>query len=98
MTQQSKAIRMNAKFAQATWGKLPRHALRALEELTNNYCLSVASGDLLYLEGKWYVTHPGLLRVARRNRCTGIRVKPVQVFCDPADQPVGVQGHSLQGP
>jgi hypothetical protein len=82
MTQQSKAIRMNSRFAQATWGKLPRHALRALEELTNNYCLSVASGDLLYLEGKWYVTHPGLLRVARRNRCTGIRVKPVQVFCD----------------
>ncbi|MGA7918675.1 MAG: hypothetical protein WCA38_03315 [Candidatus Acidiferrales bacterium] len=82
MTQQSKAIRMNARFAQTRWGKLPRLALRALEELTNNYSLSVASGDLLYLDGKWYVTHPGLLRVARRNRCTGIQVKPVQMFCD----------------
>jgi hypothetical protein len=83
MTQQSKAIRINAKFAQKTWGKLPQIALRGLEELTSNYSLSVTSGDLLYLDGKWYVTHPGLLRVARRSRCAGIRVEPVQEFCDP---------------
>ena len=83
MTQQSKAIRINANFAQKTWGKLPQIALRGLEELTSNYSLSVASGDLFYLDGKWYVTHPGLLRVARRSRCAGIRVEPVQEFCDP---------------
>jgi hypothetical protein len=83
MTQQSKAIRINAKFAQKTWGKLPQIALRGLEEFTRNYSLSVASGDLLYLDGKWYVTHPGLLRVARQSRCAGIRVEPVQEFCDP---------------
>jgi hypothetical protein len=73
---------MNVKFAQKTWGKLPRIAIRALEELTINTSLSVASGDVLYLDGKWYVTHPGLLRVARRSRCVGIRVEPVQEFCD----------------
>ena len=83
MTQPSKAIRINAKFAQRTWGKLPQIALRGLEELTSNHSLSVASGDLLYLDGKWYVTHPGLLRVARRSRCAGIQVEPVQEFCDP---------------
>lgn len=83
MTWQSKAIRINAKFAQKTWGKLPRIALRGLEELTSNHSLSVASGDLLYLDGKWYVTHSGLLRLARRSRCAGIRVEPVQAFCDP---------------
>jgi hypothetical protein len=83
MTQQSKAIRINANFAQKTWGKLSQIALRGLEELTSNYSLSVASGDLFYLDGKWYVTHPGLLRVARRSRCAGIRVEPVQEFCDP---------------
>jgi hypothetical protein len=83
MTQQSKAIRINAKFAQNAWGKLPRIALRGLEELTRNHSLSVASGDLLYLDGKWYVTHPGLLRVARRSRCSGIQVEPIQEFCDP---------------
>jgi hypothetical protein len=72
-----------AKFAQNTWGKLPQIARTRLEELTRNYSLSVASGDLLYLDGKWYVTHPGLLRVARRNRCSGIQVEPIQEFCDP---------------
>ncbi len=82
MTRQSSAIRINAKFAQETWGKLPQIALRGLEELTSNYFLSVASGDLLYLDRKWYVTHPGLLRVAQRSRCAGIRVEPVREFCD----------------
>ena len=52
MTRQSKAIRINAKFAQKTWGKLPQIALRGLEELTSNHALSVASGDLLYLDGE----------------------------------------------
>ena len=73
MTLQSKAIRINAKFAQKTWGKLPQIALRGLKELTTNYSLSVASGDLLYLDSKWYVTHAGLLRIALRKRCCGIR-------------------------
>jgi hypothetical protein len=73
MTQQSEAIRINAKFAQKTWGKLPPIALRGLKELTSNYSLSVASGDLLYLDSKWYVTQTGLLRIALRKRCRGIR-------------------------
>ena len=73
MTQQSKAIRINAKFAQKAWGKLPQIALRGLEELTSSYSLSVASGDLLYLDSKWYVTQAGLLRIALRKRCCGIR-------------------------
>ena len=83
MARQSKAIRINAKFVRKTWGKLPQIALRGLEELTSNHSLSVASGDLLYLDGKWYVTHPGLLRLAWRSRCAGIEVEPVQAFCDP---------------
>jgi len=82
MARQPRAVRMNVKFAQNIWGKLPRIAIKALEELTISKSLSVASGDVLYLDGKWYVTHPGLLRVARRSRCVGIRVEPVQEFCD----------------
>ena len=83
MTKQTKAISINAKFAQKTWGRLPQIALRGLEELTRNYALSVSSGDLLYLGSKWYVTHPGLLRVARRSHCAGISVQAIQEFCDP---------------
>ena len=32
----------------------------------------------------WYVTHSGLIRLARRNRCHGITVGPAREFCDPA--------------
>ena len=45
--------------------------------------LSVESGDLLWLDGRWYVTHSGLIRLARRNRCAGIHVEPVAQFSDP---------------
>jgi hypothetical protein len=54
-----------------------------LKELTTNYLFCVALGDLKLLEGRWYVTHTGLLRLARRERCSGIRVHPVRNFCDP---------------
>jgi len=73
---------MNRAFARTLWGKLNKTALRSLQELTDHYSLSVASGDLLFLDGRWYVTHSGLLRVARRNRCLGIRVQAVPGFCD----------------
>lgn len=72
MIKQVSAISINSKFARKTWGKLPQIAVRGLEELTRNYALSVASGDLLYLDSKWYVTHAGLLRIALRKRCCGI--------------------------
>jgi hypothetical protein len=48
------------------------------------YRLSVESGDLLWLDGHWYVTHSGLIRLARRNHCSGIHVEPVTQFSDPA--------------
>jgi hypothetical protein len=43
----------------------------------------VESGDLLWLDGHWYVTHSGLIRLARRNHCAGIHVEPVAQFSDP---------------
>jgi hypothetical protein len=66
------------------WGKLSTITLQGLKELSERYTLSVAAGDLLYLDGRWYVTHAGLLRLAHRNRCSGIRVQPLREFCDPA--------------
>src|SRR6266581_531394 len=83
MSHRSTASRTNTRFAQKTWGRLPSISRHALKELTEAFSLSIASGDLLYIEGKWYVTHVGLLRLARRSRCAGIRVQPVHEFCDP---------------
>ena len=54
-----------------------------LRELTTDHMISVSSGDVLLLEGRWYVTHSGLLRIARRARCSGISARPLPEFSDP---------------
>jgi hypothetical protein len=76
--------RRNVKFAKGKWSdELGKHHLQSLRSLTENYGFAVTLGDLLLLEGKWYVTHAGLLRLAARSRCHGIQVQQVRDFCDP---------------
>ena len=80
-------IRQNKRYAKLRWGHfLGRIALRALGNFTEQFQFSVANGDLLFLDSGWYVTHSGLTSLASRNRCAGIRVQPVQPFCDPSAQ------------
>src|SRR5579872_4083949 len=87
MTVTKKLIRQNRGYARLRWGSLlGRIALHALSNLTEQFQFSVANGDLLFLDSGWYVTHSGLTSLARRNRCAGIKVQPVQPFCDPAAQ------------
>ncbi|HXZ32494.1 MAG TPA: hypothetical protein VEH30_09450 [Terriglobales bacterium] len=81
---QSKTFRVNLDVARDLWGDLSKISLQCLEDLSKRYSLSIASGDLLQLEGRWYVTHAGLLGIARRKRCMGIQVRPAVRFCDPA--------------
>jgi hypothetical protein len=77
--------RKNLRIAKGRWVEaLSRQHLQALRSLTEDYGFAVALGDLLLLEGGWYVTHAGLLRLAARSRCNGIRVEQVRSFCDPA--------------
>ena len=57
-------------------------ALVALRQLSERYKFSVPLGDVLFLEGRWYVTHTGLLRLARRSRCAGISVEVVPKLSD----------------
>ena len=66
------SFRSNAKLARQLWGEPSRVALRSLRELTTRYSLSVATGDLQLLDGRWYVTHSGLLQLASRRGCRGI--------------------------
>jgi len=42
----------------------------------------VVAGDLIYLNNGWYVTHTGLIGLARRKRCSGIHVEAVDSLCD----------------
>jgi hypothetical protein len=64
--------RTNLKLAHNLWGFLSNAAVKHLKELTKQHRLSVAAGDLQLLDGRWYVTHAGLLRIAQQRRCTGI--------------------------
>jgi len=75
--------RSNVRLARRIWGRLPRPAITALMEITEEHDLSISSGDLCFLDGRWYVTHTGLLHVAQRNRCSGMHVQPVRQFCNP---------------
>jgi hypothetical protein len=84
MTGRAKALRSNVAVATATWGRLPRTARDGLKELTTRYAISVALGDVQFIDGRWYVTHSGLLRIANRHRCCGIRVVRLAKLCDPA--------------
>ncbi len=78
------AFRSNAKLAKSMWGELSTKALRNLKDLTATHELSVAAGDLQFLEGRWYVTHAGLLRIAQRNHCSGMRTTVDKGLSDPA--------------
>jgi hypothetical protein len=53
-------------------------------QMEKRYRFSVESGDLLWLDGHWYVSHSGLIRLARRSHCAGIHVEPVSEFSDPS--------------
>jgi len=61
---------------------LPPVQLEQLRELTRNFSLSLKCGDLLLLSGGWYVTHAGLIRLAKRCHCSGMQVQPVRQLSD----------------
>ena len=81
-----KLFRRNRRLAREKWGlAINRNVLDMLKGFSRDFGFSVSSGDLLLLDRGWYVTHAGLIRFARRNRCHGILVKPTREFCDPKE-------------
>jgi hypothetical protein len=80
-----KLFRRNRQLARRRWGlALSHHVIAQLRYLSDEFSFSISSGDLIPLEGRWYVTHTGLLRLARRKRCRGIHVEAVDSLCDSA--------------
>jgi len=84
MTRATTATNRNVRLAKQRWAGLPRTALIALRDLSREYRLSVALGDLLYIDERWYVSHAGLLRIAQKKKCSGINVECVEEFSDPS--------------
>jgi hypothetical protein len=58
--------------------------LQALRDVTERFGLSIGRREIQLLNGNWYVTHAGLLRLATQRRCLGIRVQAVREYCDQA--------------
>jgi hypothetical protein len=82
-----KLVAVNRRNAKKRWGSaLNETLISTLNELSLQFGFSVAMGDLILLEHGWYVTHTGLIRTARYNRCAGIHVRPVPEFSDPRSQ------------
>ncbi|HXM21990.1 MAG TPA: hypothetical protein VN948_12085 [Terriglobales bacterium] len=78
-------LRHNLRLARLKWAeRLNPLALQALKMYTEDFQFSIGNGDLFLLDHGWYVTHAGLLRLARRNRCFGIHVSPSAQLSDPA--------------
>jgi len=76
-------MRRNLRLARARWGKeLGTAVKQALRIYSEELSVSIENGDLLLIQGRWYVTHSGLLRLARRRHCYGIDVTPYPEFSD----------------
>jgi len=76
------AVRTSLRTARKIWTNLSREALTRLRQIATQHDFSVGAGDLLYLNNGWYVTHTGLIGLARRKRCSGIHVEAVDSLCD----------------
>jgi hypothetical protein len=73
------------RLAKQLWPEqVSKILVQQLGALIERYRLSVLSGDIQLLNARWYVTHTGLLGIATRLRCSGIRIHPVREFCDKA--------------
>jgi len=74
--------RQNKTIAQTVWGTLHPVLDRALEQLTNTFSFSIVAGDLILLNGRWYVTHNGLISLAFRQGCNGISTSVVRKYSE----------------
>jgi hypothetical protein len=85
MKEQSVAdlLRQNLRSVKQRYPSITTGAIRTLRDLTRSLRLSVMLGEILCIEGKWYVTHSGLLRIALRRRCRGIRTMLQERQSDP---------------
>ena len=76
-------VRQNLRLVKQLYPALAQRDLRRLRDLTRALRLSISQGEILCIDGRWYVTHAGLLRIALRARCLGIRTVLQERQSDP---------------
>ncbi len=84
MRQKPSILEPQISTARGIWGDLPPAATDSLISLIERFGISVSLGDVQYMDGRWYVTHSGLLRIAHRRGCSGLRTSLLTKFCDSA--------------
>ena len=72
----------NKSVADAIWAPLTPVLSQALDHLTKQFSFCVAAGDILLLNGRWYVTHSGLISLAFRQGCNGISTSVVRRYSE----------------
>jgi hypothetical protein len=88
-TTKTTLVRQNLRLVKQLYPALAQGALGRLRDLTRALRLSISQGEILCIDGRWYVTHAGLLRIALRARCSGIRTVLQERQSDPPRGPVG---------
>jgi hypothetical protein len=76
-------LRENVRLAEGV-ASFSRRAIDVLATITRDFGFSFKAGELQIINGSWYVTHTGRLRLARRKKCSGIHVEVVDSLCDSA--------------
>ena len=84
MKQKQDFDRTEIRLAKRRWCTIGAEKLAELRELVRRYHLSVELGDVIFIDTRWYVTHAGLLRLAHRNRCSGIKTSLDKQYSDPS--------------
>ena len=79
----SRSLRIEIGLAKAIWGKIGVVKETELLQLMERYQVLVSLGDVISLDGRWYVTHSGLLRIALRKHCLGIKATLEKRLSDP---------------
>jgi hypothetical protein len=81
---QKHSIRTEMSIARRRWCGIGTEKIFELRQLVSRYRLSVALGDVLFIDTGWYITHAGLLRLAHRKHCSGIRTNLEKKYSDPS--------------
>jgi hypothetical protein len=74
----------NLRLARTLFGVGKQQILLTPLEHLSAMHFDIGSGDLALLNNHWYVSHTGLLRMAKRKRCSGIHIEAADSLYDSA--------------
>jgi len=75
--------RVELRLARRMWPDARGTRMEELRLLVQRHRLSVALGEIRDLDNHWYVTHSGLIQLAFRRRCCGIKTTLEERLSDP---------------